>query len=261
MPPRTRRSPHGKTPRDRAREATRRDLLEAGARVLDGQPVGTVFDQLKPSEVAREAGRTIGAFYHHWDTQDDYKHDLIEHVVASDRLPIMAPAAPETLEAEIEGGLSLEDAVLRHAAENFAAVDRSPYLRLQMALWSKHEDPTITEQLKKVYEQTDQALTPLCGTMLSEHGLRPRPPFTLEHIVVVLTALLEGLALRHAVQPEVVPSEPPEPGSDTGWNLFATTVLALVPTVTTPVEPHADLDRADVTGLIRGLREAWDSAT
>ena len=66
-------------------------------------------------------------------------------------------------------------------------------------------------------------------------GRRMQPPFTVETFAVLITALVQGLNLRVAIEPEQVPvqplSEQPVPGAQS-WDLFGTTVELLFRTVT-----------------------------
>src|SRR4051812_145767 len=93
---------------------TRASLLEAGAALLREQPVGDVLTQVKARRVAERAGRTIGAFYHHWDTQDAYQRDLLAYVLDPDRIPSTGEAV-DAIAAGFRRGLPAAE-MLRVAA-------------------------------------------------------------------------------------------------------------------------------------------------
>lgn len=258
-----------------AAAATRADLLEAGSRLLQEQPVGTILTQVKATEIARRAGRTVGAFYHHWPDQQSYQRDLIEHVLSPDRLPSTS-VAEQSVRSDLAANVPMEEIIRRGARANFEAVRSNPIVPLFMALWSKQgTDEHIREQLRRHYQQVTDQLVPVYAAFFDAQGWEPRPPFTLETFAVTLTALVEGLAVRAAVDPDAVPLDlPPVQSSakvpldrqlDQGsWDLFGIVVLALLPSMTVPKQKRDHeiwLDHEDVRGLVKRLRETWEVFT
>jgi hypothetical protein len=61
-----------------------------------------------------------------------------------------------------------------------------------------------------------------------------QPPFTIETFAVLVTALVQGLNLRVAIEPEQVPVKPlsEQPPDPTSWDLFGTTVEILFRSIT-----------------------------
>lgn len=66
----------------------RLDYLRIGADLVTGfgdagSPAGPLeaLANVKVSDVARHAGVTKGALYHLWDSQDDYRRDLLQHLL------------------------------------------------------------------------------------------------------------------------------------------------------------------------------------
>lgn len=258
-----------------AAATTRADLLEAGFQLLQEQPVGTILTQVKATEIARRAGRTIGAFYHHWPDQQAYQRDLIEHVLSPDRL-LSTAVAEESVRSNLAAGLPMEEIIRRGARANFETVRDDPTVPLFMALWSKQAtDDHIRKQLRQHYQQVTDQLVPVYAAFFDAQGWEPRPPFTLETFASTLTALVEGLTVRAAVDPDAVPFDlPPVQAAarmpldgqlDQGsWDLFSTVVLALIPSMTVPKQkrdPDVWLDHEDVRGLVRRLRETWEVFT
>ena len=252
---------------------TRAALLEAGAVLLREQPVGTVLNQVKAAEVARRAGRTTGAFYHHWDDQESYQRELLAYALAPGRFSSTSGAIDSAL-ADLAEGIHLEEMVRRAARQNFENVRSNPYLPLFMALWSKQgDDNEIREHLRQHYQTVTAQLVPMYQKIFDAQGLEPRPPFTVEMFAVTLTAIVEGLALRAAVDPAAVPRHAPPAQAaarqqldgklDEGpWDLFGLLVLALIPSMTAPkIKRDSDLwlDQEDVRGVVRRLRETYES--
>src|SRR5690348_11540986 len=130
---------------------TRRALLEAGAALLREEPVGSVLSQITGRAVAERAGRTTGAFFHHWETQDAFHRDLMRYILDPARIPSTAEAA-QAITAGLESGDPPDDLLRRAAEANFAGVRRDPYVPLWQALWTKHlGDEHITGLLRENY--------------------------------------------------------------------------------------------------------------
>ena len=56
----------------------RRVLLEAGRDHLYENPLGEPLDHVRITDIVDRLGLSIGADYHYWDSQDDYRYDLLE---------------------------------------------------------------------------------------------------------------------------------------------------------------------------------------
>lgn len=252
---------------------TRAALIEAGSQLLREQPVGTVLTQVKATEIARRAGRTIGAFYHHWPDQQTYQRDLVEYVLSPERISSTYAAAASALR-DAEDDVLMEELVRRGARANFEALQDNPFLVLFMALWAKQgSDEHIQGQLRAHYQAVTARWTRIYEDFFEDQGWEPRPPFTIEMFAVTLTALAEGLTVRAAVDPDAVPLDLPSTQSaasrqldgslDQGsWDLFSIVVLSLLPSMTVPkLKRDADLwaDHEDLRGLVRRLRETWES--
>jgi AcrR family transcriptional regulator len=214
---------------------TRRELLEAGASLLREYPVGSVLSQITGRAVAERAGRTTGAFFHQWETQDAFHRDLMRYILVPARMPSTAEAAHAIL-AGLESGVRPDD-LLRGAAEaNFAGVRADPYVPLWLALWTKHRgDEHITGLLRENYSAVTAQVIPLFAGLLEASGRSMRPPFTVETMAITATALVQGLSLRAAVDPEAVPTGGPDSAADgvtPGWDLFGTLLVELFRAVT-----------------------------
>jgi AcrR family transcriptional regulator len=215
---------------------TRAALLEAGAAVLREEPVGAVLSQLTARAVAERAGRTSGAFFHHWRSQAAYHRDLLAYVLDPVRIPSTAEAVGAILDGLAAGADPV--GVLGAAARgNFESVRADPYVPLWYALWSVHgSDDYVTELLRQNFRWVTAQVAPLLDAVLAASGRRIRPPFTVDTYAVVITALVQGLALRVAIEPERVPVQPLGGSADGGsWDLFATTVETLFDAITEPV--------------------------
>jgi AcrR family transcriptional regulator len=214
---------------------TRAALLEAGAAVLREEPVGAVLSQLTARAVAERAGRTSGAFFHHWRSQAAYHRDLLAWVLDPARIPSTAEAA-EAIFGGLAAGADPVGVLGAAARGNFESVRADPYVPLWNALWSVHgSDAYVSELLRQNFRSVTAQVVPLLEAVLAASGRRIRPPFTVDSYAVVITALVQGLALRVAIEPERVPVQPlGAPADDGSWDLFATTVVTLFDAITEP---------------------------
>jgi AcrR family transcriptional regulator len=214
-------------------------LLEAGAALLRDEPVGSVLNQLTARSVATRAGRTTGAFFHHWRSQEAYQRDLVAYVLDPARIEVVAEAQEGILAGLRSGGDALQ--VLEDSARvNFQSMRADPYIPLWHALWAKHgSDAGVHELLRRHMASVTGSVAALLDAVVTASGRRFRPPFTLDSLAVAVTAVAQGLELRVAIEPERVPMAPhggpaAHPDDD-AWDLYATTVRTLVEAFTEPV--------------------------
>jgi AcrR family transcriptional regulator len=216
---------------------TRAALLEAGAGLLREEPVGAVLSQLTARAVAERAGRTTGAFFHHWRSQEAYQRDLLAYVLDPARISSTAEAADHILGA-LQRGTDPVQVLGDAARSNFASVRVDPFVPLWNALWSRHgSDEYVHDLLRQHFQSVTGQVASLMEAVLTASGREMRPPFTPDAFAVVITALVQGLALRVAIEPERVPVQPltapGEPGDGgASWDLFATTVTTLFDAIT-----------------------------
>lgn len=62
------------------REYNVKSLLDAGLELLKERPVRDSLDTIRATEVAYRAGLSTGAFYYHWEDQQDFRSDLVAKV-------------------------------------------------------------------------------------------------------------------------------------------------------------------------------------
>ncbi len=120
-----------------ARAATTEALLRAGAELLADNPVGDVLSQLKATAIAARAGRTTGAFFNIWPTQDAYRTALLGWIrqervhnwraVEQEIAAVLQAQGPDVRLAEVVRGA---------ANANFEALMADPMARLEIALWA-----------------------------------------------------------------------------------------------------------------------------
>ena len=233
-------------PRRESAEQTRIELLEAGAELLREQPVGDIFSQVKAADVARRAGgRSIGAIYHHWRDQEAYRQDLLAYICRPERVPrigdpgVQAQAAAAEAE-RLQRAPELADLIRAGGNAAFANMANNPFVVLQIAIWSKHQTDPLAKSLQaeQLYGPTEERLVPLYERVLADAGRRVRPPLTAANLATVITALADGLTLRHGLDPDSVPADlaavAGDDGPGTRWSLFAAASYKLIMGLTEP---------------------------
>lgn len=210
---------------------TRRRLLDAGLDLLRTGSVGNVMSQVKAAKVARHAGLTQGAFFHHWPTQDAYLEELFDHALACDRFEWTNRIAADSLE-ELTAGGDLEVLTRRIAAELVAGLSDDVSFQVQVGLWARADvDEVVAGRLHRLYADTDRRFGELFREALETRGMRARPGHSYEEMARIANAILEGLVVRRRIDPDLVPPE-----------LFGDLILALLPHFAEPVSAR---DRPD----------------
>lgn len=211
-------------PRTRDPEETRRRLLTAGLELLRQDSVGNVLSQVKAAKVARRAGLTQGAFFHHWPTQDAYLEDLFDHALATDRFEWTNRIAADSLRELAEGG-DLPVLTRRIAGNVVTGLSEDMSFQVQAGLWARADvDEVVAARLRRLYADTDRRFGALFREALESRGMRARTGHTYEEMARIANAILEGLVVRRRIDPELVPPE-----------LFGDLILALLPHYAEPV--------------------------
>jgi AcrR family transcriptional regulator len=177
---------------------TREELLAAGAHLLATDP-SHAFGVLRASHVARQAGRTTGAFFNIWPTQEAYLGDLVDYVLSPERGTTGAAVGVVVAEALRTG--ADEDAVLLAIAEVvLAEVPNDPQTVLELLLWSRaHGDSALRRHLAERYRILDEASAEAFTVYLRRNGRRMRRGFTAELLSATIQDVSQIIALREAV--------------------------------------------------------------
>ncbi len=200
--------------------------------LTDRLPLTKVFAGTTSAAVADAAGVTTGSFFHHFRSQAEFVDALVLAV-----LP-----APEDLGEQVDELVdslahidllevlraSLRDAWEVHSGE--PDIRRSQ--RFQSLLTAHHDVPlsqpegamtTVGDVLRSGYRaRHDQAVRGWVR-LLELTGRTFVPPFDIDRIAIALTAMFEGLLLRHQFDPEAADDE-----------LFADVAAALATALTIP---------------------------
>ena len=221
-------------PTRRTPEEGRLALLEAGRSLAHEQPAAPPLDHIRLTDVARYAGVSAGALYHYWDTQDDYRDDLVDHLFAPDRFDpeVHVGELADAIADEVDGPRpALDEQIRVGAALELEGLLVNADLRVLLALWAGG-DEEVRQRIAGHFRSTGRRWADFYERSFRSAGLELRPPFTYEMLAAVLAALADGLAVRASVDPEAVPVDL----DDRGWGILAAALVALLPAFSRPID-------------------------
>lgn len=237
----------GKLSRDDQKAKTRADLLDAGVALLLEEPANLAFSHLKAATVAERAGKTTGAFYFNWQSQEEYLDDLLAYIVHPERDTVYGAIAGPVLEA-MERGATTQEWILVGARQAEAVIPEDAQTVLEMLLVGRAARAKADDKFRKViaesYRRQDDVGRDFYGVFMERTGREPRPPFTADHIAPLLSSVSQGLAFRRRITPEVLPDD------TLGWAL-----LSLIPLFTRKIG-----DPRDVAEALPDLDAPWPRA-
>lgn len=209
----------------------RERLLDAGIELLFEDGAKVLGRGLNVAEIAARAEVSEKTFFATFGDKGRYVEALLLRFAHTPRHASreLVDVIEKTL-AEAHGD---PRRVLRVVCDwNYRQVRADPATTLQLAavvLGRGH--PGVARRLRQVYAGYDQVDLHAFRLVLARWSASLRAPFTLEHLAVALTALVEGLALRHLADPDSVPD-----------TLFGDTVVALVGALFDPQQGHGHID-------------------
>ncbi|MGH3440015.1 MAG: TetR/AcrR family transcriptional regulator [Sciscionella sp.] len=227
--------------------------------------------------IVQRADVPRSAVYRIWASKDDFMIEFLRYFVRENKSADekwwggTAAFDPQTIEvvravvyqrsAELDTVSGrravLREAVRQGAKQNFAAVLTSPHWRTYVALnatVNSIPDPDTKAELHATLCEADKSyickMVAFYRGMGSVLGIRPPPSLRYEHFAAAGAAIVEGLVLRHVLNPELVVEDLTVPGPDgepESWCLAALGFLGLTETLleedpTFPDELPADPD-------------------
>lgn len=240
--------------------STRDDLVRAGVELLDQLPLERILAGVTTAAVAEQAGVTTGSFFHHFRNSSEYTAAVVRSFDRERRF-------------ERDAVSDLTDAIQhRRLSEAISAVlvttwriladdpQRQADRRGQMHLFAHHRaglpptdtdttlsptppapTETVGDVLRDIYRSQVDQITATWQRLLSLGEMRLAEPFDTRRLAVAVHALLLGLEIVHAVDPDAVDD-----------NLFAEATATLAAALS-----RLDLDPARVmTAVELGQTEA-----
>ncbi len=228
----------------------RDELLRAGWELIDELPLGKIFAGVSSAAVAERAGVTTGSFFHHFSGQAAFADAMVWSLLDA------TPDPDDTLQEFVDAldHLDLTE-VLRSSMllvwEQFTTDPELAVIgRRQMHLWS-HKDAelgsatnsiaTVGDVLRECYLDAEGDGERIWAEVLRRTDRIMVEPFTVNRVVVGLSALFQGLLQRHAVD-----------SSQVDPSLFADLASVLIATLTQPAGGRRSV------GDIAQLRDVGD---
>ncbi len=197
----------------------RQRLLDLGVEAARSRPTGNAFDHIRADDVARRVGLTIGAFYHYWASQEDYRDDLVDALFAAERY--LEPAGIAGQDLAIAGADDLDLAVRDTTSWYWSIATGHPHNRVQFAFYTL-DDPYIASRLSTWNAELRQTWHTATETLLHRFRRHWRDPLSTDLVVLGMSALLDGLVVRHGLgAPDLGPD-------DDGWTRWGRACQALV---------------------------------
>ena len=215
------------------RARTRGQLLAAGQELLPGAVRRGLEHALGPGPVTQRADVSRQTWYRYWRADDSaYLDELLR--VALDTVTFLLGPRLAVLASGLEPGANAARALAR---AQFTLVTQRriaiPHLvGVVLALEDRFLEaengirPTSAPEIVSEYQAgIHAALTDAYGAVLERWGRRPGPTSDLDEIVALISALADGFALRHVVEP-----------GDATEEAFAQAAVGLLEALTEPVE-------------------------
>ncbi len=234
-------------PRESA-ETTIEAMLEAGREILEERfrerKTAGVLGLIKANEVAQRSGKTTGAFFYWWPTQEAYRRQLLEYMVRRQRaLDVDRTVAAIRDVSEARGHSELSDTIRAAVASVFEGLSESSMLEICMAVWSTREDED-SELLKSYYAQINDGVLALFEVARRMENRRMRAPYELEDLATAMTSLVHALYIRWTLDPAALreglapPGVPPPLGNHPAhWNLASSLCHLIFEAMTEPTPP------------------------
>lgn len=186
------------------RESTRQRILDAGVSLWGEEAPAELFAGLSVARISRMAGVTRTTFYAYWESTEEYLLDLTRHLSVPGLGADPKPAGP-AVDALTSAGSELVNRFLEACDRYMMAMVDDPRLRLRLGLQSKMDDPEIADGLRAVVHETEAIRSRIFARQLPTWGRWNRSPLEGHHVHAILTAMAEGLAVRHVLEPERFP--------------------------------------------------------
>jgi AcrR family transcriptional regulator len=181
-------------------------MLDAGVRLWKNDDVATTFGGISVSRVAKEAGTTRATFYSHWSTTAEYLMALLSDLDRRRSTGYSAEVEEQIAKIQNPG----TDILARFIAACNVQLAQSladPTLSVRLGFISKLDDPAVAEELRLLYRAHEDDTQELNTQIKTHWGREPRPPFTEERIHGLFRALLDGVTIRHLIDPERMPQD------------------------------------------------------
>ncbi len=218
---------------------TREKILAAAAQLLADQGIPVTIAKVTLIDACRRAGlKTAGSGYKIWETQDEFRADLLRHLI--DQTTESTPTL-DTVTSMLDGDdpPSFTELIRLVSSANFVANAMSQTHQLYYALWlAAGQDPDAARELAASDAEWLDSFARVYELAAEVYDREFVPPFDASLLATTLAALADGLVMRTWSHPDRVPAALPRPTGPEGeiqrWHLYACGVDAIVAAFTRP---------------------------
>jgi len=235
-------------------ERTRGELVDAGWRIVDRMGLGELLACLTPSDVAREAGRTTGAFFHHFTSLEPFIDAMVGQFAREfdfDRMDIIMKVgerARESPRGELVRELATAEWEIVTGDQRHRTMFRRLFLLTAAAEFRDEGSgsrgaPMGTDGSERAgrtdvvrasaWDDIVESMVPHLEAFWAATGRTVMPPFTFEEVALLNVALELGLIAASAVGTPI----------DTG--LLGRASVVLTSGLTTPIAHSVTLGDLD----------------
>jgi len=218
----------------RSIDDTRALLLATGAEMVATESAVTI-GRVDLLDVCRRAGlSTVGSAYKIWDTQDDYRLELLHHVLGEfipgrDAIDLVTAAIADDPDA-----LPPLPELIRTATGTAIADgdDGARHFSIYVGLWlASVDDAALARELHDSDVTVIDAYAGLYDAVAEAYGLEWKPPFDARFFATMVAAMTDGLTVRMGAHGDLVERtlvRRVDDGSEEAeWSLLACGVYAL----------------------------------
>lgn len=205
------------------KEKTRELLLRAGRQrvIAEGLPEGI---DVKLTDVLGDVGLSTGAAYNIWASQKAYRQDLSLHIAESFEWAD-ATAVLTAIEALPEDS-TMDDWVRTVSDTYFPLFVANMDFFVVLHFWAvKDPRPELVEALKRGYDEVHESFKAIYQEAVEHYGLQLIEPYTPDDATIMITAAIEGFAVRHRFESQRLTTD--------GRHLFAETMSLLARSILT----------------------------
>lgn len=236
-------------PRRQSRDATRKQVLDRAIDVITEVGLRVSLEHLNLEALIREVGAPRTSVYRLWPTKEDFLTDLLVEIFSPEGRGLTSFDAPSLahIQASIEQAArtsghvrakTVREVIRLGVRENFARMSESigwqTYVAASLSLNSfpdQHRE-TVESVLKEMQIAFIARMSSYYQELLNVVDLKLRKGVTTEHLAVVGSTLLEGLAQRRRLLPGLIDA-PVSIESDIDseceeWHLAALSFMGIV---------------------------------
>ncbi|MCZ4500635.1 MAG: hypothetical protein JWQ74_3190 [Marmoricola sp.] len=174
-------------------------LIAAGLEALLELTPADLVSAVGTRQIAARAGVSAATLMNRFGSVAAYADALVARVFDPGSFPV--EELREGLTRIVRAGLPAEAADAYHRSD-FSRLTTDPGLRLRMGLWALGAGATDSAY-RDFLRVTDARFAEVAEAMVASWGREFRPPFTAPVFVAAQVALLNGLSIRHLIDPDL----------------------------------------------------------